>query len=284
MLRDYYIIVGDIRTRYWQVGDEGAAIVLIHGFAAAVEYWKLNISELAKKHRVYALDMAGFGRSDKPDINYTGEFYAKFIKDFMSTQNLDKAIICGHSLGGAMALYFAIKHQDMVDKLILVSSGGFGRKIDIGLRLLATSIIGDFIMKFFSKKTLRMAMRRFAYNKSAVSDDLVDSLYPIFELPGTKRSMLSILRKHANIFGVKPKALQPIFDNLHTIHVPTLIIWGRQDPLLPVKYAYVAEQNLPSARLHILDHCGHIPQIEYPEKFNQLVEDFLNEYTEKLVS
>lgn len=273
--KDQYVKVGDINTRYWQVGTKGSAIVLIHGFAASVEDWALNVNALAKNHRVYALDLVGFGRSDKPDIKYNGSLLAKFIKDFMHTQNLDKAIIMGHSLGGAIALHFTIEYQDMVDKLILVGSGGFDKKVTFNLRLLSAPVIGDIIMHFLNRKLLTKFMRQMAYHQDVISEQLIEPFVQIFQLPGTKKSMLAISRGHMNIFGVKADALKLILANLANIKVPTLLVWGKQDPVVPIAHANFAMQHLPNAELHVFDQCGHLPQMEYPEQFNKLITDFI---------
>jgi len=273
---DMYIKVGDINTRYWTLGDTGPIVLLIHGFASSVEYWMANINQLAKNHRVYALDLVGFGRSDKPNIKYRGAVLAQFVKKFMETQNIAKATLIGHSLGGAVTLYFAIRYPKLVDKLILVSSGGLGREISFDFRILTLPFIGELILSFTSRYSLRKIVRSHVYNKDAISDDFIDRIYAILELPNTKRTMLTILRQNVNFFGVKSEAIKLILDNLYKIKNQTLIIWGKNDNLLPVTQADIAVQHLPNAKLHIFENCGHIPQMEHSEKFNDLVIDFIS--------
>jgi pimeloyl-ACP methyl ester carboxylesterase len=276
--QDKYVKVGDINTRYWSLGDTGPVVLLIHGFASSVEYWMANIDQLAKNHRVYALDLVGFGRSDKPDIAYRGAVLAQFVKKFMAAQNIAKATLIGHSLGGAVTLYFAIRYPKLIDKLILVSSGGLGREISFDFRVLTLPFIGELILSIANRALLRKVIRSHVYNKDAISDDFIDRIYAILELPNTKRTMLAILRQHVDFFGVKYEAIKLILDNLSKIKNQTLIIWGRNDNLLPVTQSEIAIRHLPNAKLHIFENCGHIPQMECSEQFNDLVIRFIDEF------
>lgn len=273
---DQYITVNGIKTRYWQQGDSGPTIILVHGFVASVEYWTYNIAELAKTHRVFALDLVGFGRTEKPNISYNGSTLAKFIKDFMDTLNVEKTTIIGHSLGGAVCLYFAILYSNMLEKLVLVDSGGLDKQLPFSFRLLTIPLLGNLLFKNNVPKNIyAKIVKHYTYNKEAITAEFIDSIYPVFIQPKVKTVSLKILQQQANLFGVHKKVLHYLLNNLKNITVPTLIIWGQEDNLLPISGAYTAMKYLPNAKLHIFDHCGHITQIEKNEEFNKLVMDFL---------
>lgn len=273
---DKYVNINGINTRFWQAGNKGTPILLIHGFVESVEYWQENIAALAKNHRVYALDLIGFGHTDKPKkINYTEKLFVKFVKDFMASQNLTKVNLIGHSLGGAVALHFTIAYPELVDKLVLVSSAGLGRELPAHFRILTLPIIGNIVFRVKLKKLLGLALRSHTYNPDAISDELLQSIHKIFLLPNFSKTMVKILQKYANCNGIRRRAIKPILKNLKNITAPTLIIWGKQDHLLLVKHAYVALRHLPNAKLEVLDECGHFPQLEQSKKFNKLVLKFL---------
>ena len=147
-----YTTVNGIKTRYCACGEQGPVILLIHGFVGSIEHWTTNIEALAKNHRVYALDMIGFGYTDKPqNLEYNDELFVQFIKNFIDTLGLKKINLIGHSLGGAVCLGFAIKYPVLLSKLVLVSSAGFGKDLPLGFRLLTLPLIGELIMHFDSR-------------------------------------------------------------------------------------------------------------------------------------
>jgi 4,5:9,10-diseco-3-hydroxy-5,9,17-trioxoandrosta-1(10),2-diene-4-oate hydrolase len=123
-----WIRAGAINTHYL-VGGEGSPLILLHGAANDLQEWKLNFDHLCQRHRVYVPDLAGYGRSDKPKVDYSPEFFANFLHDFMQALELKRASLMGHSLGGGIALSFALRFPDMVERLILVDSVGLGKGV-----------------------------------------------------------------------------------------------------------------------------------------------------------
>jgi pimeloyl-ACP methyl ester carboxylesterase len=119
-----------------------------------------------------------------------------------------------------------------------------------------------------------MIRSNFYYNTQSLRN-WIEIRYPIFAIPDRNRVILRIGQSNFNLAGVLPKVYQPILDSLPTITQSTLIIWGEFDRIIPVKHAYIAAKNIPNNELHIFPNCGHHPYLEYPEKFNQLVIDFL---------
>lgn len=272
--QDQYTGVGQINTRFWALGDEGGTVVLIHGIGDSVEAWTLNINALAEHYRVYAMDLVGFGHSDKPSVPYSFSYLAQFVNDFMEAQSIDQACLIGNSLGGGVALQFAIQFPDKVEKLVLVASSGLGKEVNLLFRLPTLPLIGEWLTRPSRKGTAQI-LKECVYDPALVTNELVEFYYQLDTLPGAQKSFLSMLRAGCNLHGLRDDVIRPILDNLATITAPTLIVWGQQDRILPVAHAHMAEKRIPNARLHIFDPCGHLPQLERAEEFNTLVLEFL---------
>ena len=272
---DRYIQVGDIRTRYWTLGDAPSTAILVHGLGGYLENWLDNIAALAQVRRVYALDLAGFGRSDKPKVEYTIQYLAEFVRDFMGVQDIHQATLIGESMGGAIALQFALQYPQMVDKLVLADSAGLGKEVSIYLRIMTLPVLGN-VFSRPSREGSAQLMKEIFYDSNLITDKWVDEDYEMSSLPGAQRSLLNVLRTSCNIWGIKSEVYQPILNRLGEIEVPTMVIWGAQDRILPVAHAHQAAKRLPDARLHIFDPCGHLPNIERADEFNTLVLDFLS--------
>jgi pimeloyl-ACP methyl ester carboxylesterase len=271
-LRDQYVKVGAVNTRYWQAGDSGNPVILLHGGGGYIELWKHNIFELATYHRVYAFDMVGAGRSDKLDADYTFDFMAHFTRDFMKALDIPKASLIGTSAGGGVALTFALNFPELVDRLILVGSAGLGKEINFLLRITTLPGLGR-LFSAPSKSGLAMLCKQAVYDSKLITDEIVEEFYQMATLPGAAEATLNVGRSNFNIWG---QFYQSIAKRLQTIAAPTLIIWGRQDPMVPVTHAQNAAKMIPNAQLEIIEECGHWSSIEHPQKFNQLVLKFLS--------
>ena len=272
--QDQYIKVGQINTRFWALGDEGTIVLLIHGLGGSVEDWMVNINALAEHHRVYAMDLVGSGHSDKPSAPYSFSYLAQFANNFMEAQNIDRASLIGHSMGGGVSLQFTIQFPDKVEKLVLVNSAGLGKEVTFLLRLLTLPIVGELLTRPSRKGTANF-LKECVHDPALVTEELVELGYSLAALPGAQKSFLSTVRAGCNFRGMREDALRSIVDNLATITAPTLIFWGQQDRILPVAHAHVAEERIPNVRLHIFDTCGHLTQLERSEEFNALVLEFL---------
>lgn len=273
--QDQYVRVGDIRTRYWAVGDGKSAVILLHGLGRYIEHWEDNIEALAQNRRVYALDLVGAGCSDKPHVIYSIPYLTEFLHKFMNVLGIERATFIGASLGGAIAMQFAIQFPVQVEKLVLSGSAGLGKEVSVYLRVYSLPIIGE-VFGGPSRKGSAELMCQIFYDKDLITNRLIDIDYEMSSLPGAQYSTLSALRSYVNIWGARNDAYRPILDHLEEIEAPTLLIWGAQDQILPLAHAQRAIKKLPNARLHIFETCGHAPNIECAEKFNAVVNEFLS--------
>jgi pimeloyl-ACP methyl ester carboxylesterase len=270
---DRYIQVAGINTRYWQLGDNGCKVILLHGGNGSIEFWMYNIATLAAHHQVYAFDMVGSGKSDCPDASYALAYQAEFLLCFMSALKIDCATLIGNSMGGGVALAFTRLYPDRVDKLVLVDSMGFGREISLGIRLITLPVIINMLRpgRWMIPSILRSDFR----HSTAMLAEWIEFRYPIFAIIGRNRVILRLGQSNFNLAGVLPQVYQPILASLPYITNKTLIIWGEFDRIIPVKHAYIAAASLPNSQLEIFPNCGHHPYLEYPAKFDRLVLEFL---------
>jgi pimeloyl-ACP methyl ester carboxylesterase len=273
---DRYVQVDAIRTRYWRAGDRGSPVVLVHGFGSYIEVWATLFEFLARTHQVYALDLVGFGRTDKPPGAYSYPFFADFLLHFVQTLGIDRATYIGWSFGGGIVLRLAVDHPDRPEKLVLIASGGLSRRLALSLRLLTVPVLGE-ILATPSRRGSYNGIAFMVYDPGIIQREWVDLDYTMTVIPGVKRTMLRTIRTGANLRGEKPKWIRPIVDRLPTIEVPTLILWGRQDPVVPFRNAAIAAERIPRARLVPIDRCGHAPPLEHPDLVREQVQHFLDD-------
>jgi 4,5:9,10-diseco-3-hydroxy-5,9,17-trioxoandrosta-1(10),2-diene-4-oate hydrolase len=272
---DQYVQIGSVKTRFWAVGEHGATVLLVHGLGGHVEDWAQNIRALAGRHRVYALDLVGCGRSDKPRSGYSLAGLAEFVHSFMRSQGLEQASLVAHSLGGAVSLYFTLRFPQQVEKLGLVSSAGLGRQVAALLRVSSLPVAGEWLTRPRRRGVVQY-LHKATYDPAVVTEEVVETNFLMAALPGAQRALLSTLRATFDLRGTRKDVSRPILDALAGIAAPTLVVWGRQDRIVPAAHAAVAGRGIPRARVHLFDGCGHFPQWERPGEFNALLLEFLN--------
>jgi len=274
--QDRYIKVGNINARYWAEGSQGSPVVLIHGIGQYIENWLPSFGALAAKRRVYAVDLLGHGRTDKPlDVSYKIADLAQFVKDFMAALGIERAHIVGHSLGGAIGIQLALVHPMVVDKLALVNSGGLGKEVTIALRIVYVPILGEILTRPSRSASANFA-KLVVHDPAVMTDELIELSYQMSLISGVQKSFLRIWRANGNLFGQSKSIYNPNVQGLPSITKPVLVVWGRQDQVIPVAHAEVAAKSLPNVRVQIFDNCGHFPMLERTQSFNELLLEFLD--------
>ncbi len=273
--QDQYVKVGNINTRFWAAGSGGPSVILIHGLGACIETWLFNFSALAEHHRVYALDLVGFGRSDRRTAGLSPDSMARFVGEFMQVKQIEKASLVGNSMGGLVSLLVAIQSPEKVSKLVLVDAGGLGKEASMMLRLGSVPVIGELAMRPSRKGVVR-TLRNCMYDPSLVTDEIVDMLYAVGAVvPGGEKCTLTALRAMCSIRGQRAEIVRSIADSMGKITVPTLIVWGNEDRVLPVAHGHAAARKIPNSVLQVFERAGHTPQMEQPEQFNKALLQFL---------
>ncbi len=259
------------RISYIHAGS-GPPVILIHGLGGSTLVWQRNIEALAQRYSVYAIDMPGHGYSDNPALGYGLEAARKYIAGFMDAMNIQKASFVGNSAGGLAAISFTINHPERVDKLVIVDGAGLGQELAGFLKVLSVPLVGEILARP-SVGSMRALLRALIYDQTKVPMGLAEEMANVRRLPGRKLALLKYLRLGANARGQKRNVIQS--PDLSKISVPTLVVWGRNDFLVPVAHAERTAKAIPGARLHIFDSCGHWPQLEKSEEFNNLLREFL---------
>jgi pimeloyl-ACP methyl ester carboxylesterase len=274
--QDLFTPVNGVRTRYWTAGESGPAIVLIHGLGGFIENWVNNIGPLSQHHRVYALDLLGFGQTDKTPLVRDIRELAHFIRDFMMTMHIDRASLAGNSMGGGLALQFALDYPDMVQKLVLIDNAGMGKEVCGNFKLCAIPLLNKFVLSLGKSDPSRL-LNLMVYDPSVITPEFKEQAARYSSSPEAEKALLCTISAGINILGQKGKLTRQLRQKLNNIKCPTLVIWGKSDRVIPVAHAQVAVKNIPGARLELFDKCGHMAMYEYPDKFNKLVLDFLAE-------
>lgn len=271
-----FLSVREVRTRH-QVQGEGHPVVLLHGIGRSLEDWADTLPALAERHRVYALDLIGFGLTDKPDVPYTLAGLARFVKHYLNAVDETRPVtLIGNSLGGAVAQQFAVLYPQQVRRLILVNSAGFGQDVTVALRMLAVPRLGERLMTPDPRNSARTVKSLFHDPRFATPARREHALF-LAGQPDRSRAYLSVARFLGNWRGVHPEWRDTLTRHLATLQVPTLIVWGERDRILPATHLNHARRLYPHARTHLFPDTGHMPQIERAEEFNTLVTRFIGE-------
>lgn len=260
-MQEEFVTVEGSRIRYLKAGSAKRNLVLIHGLGASAERWDLVIPSFAKNFTVYVPDLIGFGFSDKPNVDYTTDFFAKFVASFLSELGIKKAIVVGSSLGGQIAVEFASSNQQTVERLILVSPAGAMKQ--------STPALDAYIMAalYPDPSTAKNAFSMMTGNNKEVSQTTIDGFVQRMLMPNAKYAFMS------TILGLKNAP--EISNKLEVLEIPTLVIWGELDPVIPIKYAEYFVQKIRDCRFYQMENCGHTPYVEDPKEFTKIVLGFL---------
>jgi pimeloyl-ACP methyl ester carboxylesterase len=273
---DERIRVDGRHIRYRATGDPAAPpVVLLHGIARSLDDFADQHELLSDSHRVYSVDLPGFGESDPPAGASTlvaiTDALAGFLDEVGETR---PAHLVGNSLGGAVAMLLALRHPDRVRSLVLVDSAGFGREVIIVLRLLAVRPLGRLLLRRPSLASSRQMERAIFRDPSLVTDARVERALELARRPHGARVMLELCRSLGTFRGVRPQWRKALLTATAAAAVPTLVVWGSHDLILPAVHLEAAKRLLPHARTYLFDNTGHMPQIERPAEFAELVKDF----------
>lgn len=265
-------IIGGARVRYVEAGH-GSPVLLIHGLGGSSVTWKDNIAALAEHHRVYAVDIPGHGDSEAADISYDADSMVEFVGGLIEALGHKRIALVGNSSGGGLCLLTALELPGVVSKLVLSASGGLGRDISMFLRLASLPRVGEFMVDGPLDITRIMLQRTF-YDQRFVTVELLDEVRRIRALLGRNESALRLIRAHIGLWGVRRRSI--FVRRLRRLDAPTLIFWGADDRVTPVRHAYRAARSIPHSDLHVFDNCGHWPHMERADDFNRLTLEFLS--------
>ena len=264
-----------VRTRYAASGRaERPPLVLLHGIGRSLEDWSASVP-LAQHYRLYAPDLIGFGYTDKPGIAYTLEQLATFVKDFLEAVGETRPVtLLGNSLGGAVAQTFAVQYPERTKALVLVASAGFGKEVILALKLITVPGLGELLIKP-SRRSAANTIRSFFHDPKLGTEERVAHTLDLARQPGAKRAFLASTRNLGTWRGVRADWREALSRRLVKLKLPTLLVWGEYDEVLPAAHLESAARLYPHAQAHLFRDTGHAPQLERAGDFNALVLNFL---------
>lgn len=259
---------------YKETYGEGDPILCLHGLGANLFTWRHLISPLSRNHKLVLVDFKGCGKSPKPrDSGYsiaqkTNEIYQLILEDDLSNLTL-----IGNSLGGAISLLLAVRlleeDPSRLSKLVLIDSAADKRYVPAHLKLIRSILGAPLVYGAPGKLAAKMTLKFCYYDPRKVTKEQVEAYASPLATAGGRHALLETARQCI------PENADELMDNLSTVKVPTLILWGRQDKVIPLAVGEILNKALPDSTLQIIEECGHVPQEERPEETIELISAFL---------
>ena len=262
IMEEKFVHVDDNKIRYLESGNSKKTLVLLHGLGASAERWTAVIPIFAEHFRVVVPDLIGFGYSDKPLTDYTLDFFSNFLEKFFIASNVDRPIILGSSLGGQISAEYTSTHPQNVEKLILTSPSGVMKQ--------ATPALDAYMMAamYPNEQNAKNAFELMEGSGEKIDEKITDGFIERMRLPNAKLAFMSTL------LGLKNS--NSMIKKLESISSPTLIIWGTNDPVIPIAFAGEFVSAIKNCQFYEMNTCGHTPYVQEPEKFVSYVLKFLN--------
>ena len=263
--------------RAFVLTGSGPALLLIHGIGMNHRTWRPVIEDLAKNFTVIAPDLLGHGESDKPRADYSIGGYANAMRDLLLFLDVPSVTVVGHSLGGGVAMQFTYQFPQLVERLVLVASGGLGRSVNPLIRAMTIPGSGP-LLALSAIPRIRRAV--IPWLERAASTDFPGShdihgmieVYEDLADAHSRAAFRHVLRAAADWRG---QVITMIDRAYLARHIPTMVVWGGRDLMIPVKHAYAAKELLPQARLEVFADAGHVPHEDYPERFSAALTEFI---------
>jgi pimeloyl-ACP methyl ester carboxylesterase len=266
------------RYRY-RIGGEGPSIVLIHGITGSSETWNDVLALLACDYTVLAPDLLGHGESAKPRGDYSLGAYASGIRDLALALDIGPATYVGHSLGGGIAMQFAYQFPERLERLVLVSSGGLGKEVHVMLR--AVALPGaEYVLPLLHAEPLRNAasalvglVGRLGIRPGSDLAEIAGGFTSLGDVDA-RQAFIHTARSIIDIEGQRASAR----DKLYLAErVPTLLIWGERDRVIPAEHGRDAQREIPHSRLELFPGAGHFPYLDDPQRFVDVLSDFIED-------
>ncbi|MDA0183656.1 alpha/beta fold hydrolase [Solirubrobacter phytolaccae] len=261
---------------YVEAGS-GPVLVLLHGITSSSRTWGAVLPLLAEQHTVIAPDLLGHGASGKPRGDYSLGAYASSIRDLLIALGHERATVLGHSLGGGVALQFAYQFPERLERLILVSSGGLGREVSILLRA-ATLPGAEYVLPVISGRPVReatttalRALGKLGIRPNADGVGIGEGFGSLGDVEA-RRAFLHTARSIIEPSGQRVSAADRLYL---AAWLPTLIVWGERDRMIPVAHGRAAAAAMPESRLEVFEEAGHFPFNDDPGRFASVVSDFM---------
>lgn len=295
LFENKFIEIDGVRISYIEEGSGDHTVLFIHGLGGSLNNWDYNFGVFQENYHCLAIDLPGFGNSNRPDIPYSISLHTDFVTNFLSKKGVEKAVLIGNSMGGHISANTAILYPELVERLVLVDASGADYKPHWILSFLL--IYPQWTQRIIVRQARRSTARPYESfergamkllgkyvvhgNKLALVYDMKEKnteaffklmvrySYDFIPSPEFPKYIRAVLRSGKSI----PRT--SLMEDLGRNTAPTLIVWGREDGLVPLKYAHRFNEAIPGSKLITISHAGHMPQIEAADHFNRVVMDFI---------
>jgi pimeloyl-ACP methyl ester carboxylesterase len=267
--------------RAFVMAGRGPALLLLHGIGDRSDTWQELIPELARDHTVIAPDLLGHGQSDKPRADYSVAAYANGMRDLLSVLGIERATVIGHSLGGGVAMQFAYQFPERCERLVLVATGGISRSVHPLLRLVSAPN-ADLLLPLLRIPAARQFGHAFLAALAALDTNLgrdEKELRQIFDALPDASSMRAFVRTLRAVVDWRGQVITMLDRCYLARGMPTLLVWGTRDAVVPFEHAKIAHEAMPGSRLAVFEGAGHFPHHHDPSRFLALLRDFLTTTT-----
>jgi pimeloyl-ACP methyl ester carboxylesterase len=260
----------------YRIAGQGPTVLLIHGIAGSSATWRDVMRRLDGRYTLVAPDLLGHGESAKPAGDYSLGAYANVLRDFLGTVGISRVTVVGHSFGGGVAMQFCYQNPETCERIVLVDSGGLGRDVSWLLRFM-TYPGSEYLMPvifpgFVRKPGDSLSRLLHSWGIRVPRFDEMWRSYASLTDGANRQSFIKTIRSVIEPGGQAVSAMDRLYL---TQQVPTMILWGEQDAIIPVSHAYAAHEAIPNSRLEVIPDAGHFPQAESPEVFVDLLTDFM---------
>lgn len=269
--RNHYKSINGINYHYEEYNTEGKVVFLLHGFGSSTYTWVNVIPHLVEQgYHVYALDMKGFGWSDKPkDTNYHPFVLADEVNTFLEEMGLRNVIFVGNSLGGAVATHIALEHPEKIDKMILLDAAGYPMKFPFVIKLARLPGSSQFSKMIFGRWMVKWNLHEVYHNNGRLTDKNIDEYYVRLCTENAVGAMISMTK------AFDFNQLEDFVNEIPNIKHQTLIIHGENDKWIPIENSHNYRRDLENSVFYKISSCGHVPQEEYPDLTSKLIIDFI---------
>jgi len=260
---------------FYEEEGKGAPLLLIHGFGASTYTWRHVAPKLAETHRVIAVDLKGFGQSDKPfDSRYSVFDQAELLAQLIEEKDLRDLTLVGHSFGGGVALLLALEAnqrlEGRISRLVLLDSIAYPQNIPVFFRMLDVPLVSQLGVRMVPPSVqTRVALRIAYFDDSKIDPEEVEAYAAPLKTAAGKHAMIHSARQ------IVPEDIAKLSERYKTIDLPTLILWCDHDRIVPLEVGLKLRRTLPNSTLRLVEDCGHMPQEEQPELTLQLLKDFI---------
>ncbi|MCX5866817.1 MAG: alpha/beta hydrolase [Proteobacteria bacterium] len=269
---DHFIKVGGVNYHYLEFPGPGTTVVLLHGYGSSTYTWEGVIPYLRQGgYHVYALDMKGFGWSDKPrGADYAPLTLFQEVNGVMEALKLKKVVFVGNSLGGGIAVLMALDHPDKIERVVLIDAAGYPMKMPLIIRLSRVPLAAEFMKLFFERWVIRWNLSEVMYDgKKKMTKPQVEAYFDRLRTEGSLNAMIDLAR------AINFEDFKPYLARNHETKIPALIIWGREDKWIPFEIGQRFHQDISTSGMVSIPNCGHIPQEEYPKLTAGYIIDFI---------